>query len=84
MGNMLKKNELQNKVKESFNFQDPFRLEEQLTEEEIQIRNLAKSFAKKELLPNIVLQNRHEDYDKNLFKKFVKSKNGYLILLKEI
>ena len=67
---MLKKNELQNKVKESFNFQDPFRLEEQLTEEEVQIRNLAKSFAKKELLPNIVLQNRHESYDKNLFKKF--------------
>ncbi|MEC6997612.1 MAG: acyl-CoA dehydrogenase [Pseudomonadota bacterium] len=67
---MLKKNELQNKVEKSFNFQDPFRLEEQLTEEEVQIRNLAKSFAKKELLPNIVLQNRHEDYDKNLFKKF--------------
>ena len=67
---MLKKNELQNKVEKSFNFQDPFRLEEQLTEEEIQIRNLAKSFAKKELLPNIVLQNRHESYDKNLFKKF--------------
>ena len=35
---MLKKNELQNKVEKSFNFQDPFRLEEQLTEEEIQIR----------------------------------------------
>ncbi len=67
---MLKKNELQNKVEKSFNFQDPFRLEEQLTEEEVQIRNLAKSFAKKELLPNIVLQNRHENYDKNLFKKF--------------
>ena len=67
---MLKKNELQNKVEKSFNFQDPFRLEEQLTEEEVQIRNLAKSFAKKELLPNIVLQNRHEKYDKNLFKKF--------------
>ena len=67
---MLKKNELQNKVEKSFNFQDPFRLEEQLTEEEVQIRNLAKSFAKKELLPNIVLQNRHESYDKNLFKKF--------------
>ena len=67
---MLKKNELQNKVEKSFNFQDPFRLEEQLTGEEVQIRNLAKSFAKKELLPNIVLQNRHENYDKNLFKKF--------------
>ena len=24
----------------------------------------------KELLPNIVLQNRHEKYDKNIFKKF--------------
>ena len=44
---MLKKNELQNKVEKSFNFQDPFRLEEQLTEEEVQIRNLAKSLQKK-------------------------------------
>ena len=60
---MLKKNELRNKVVESFNYQDPFRLEDQLTEEEIQIRNLAKSFAQKELLPNIVLQNRNESYD---------------------
>ena len=44
---MLKKNELQNKVEKVLIFKDPFRLEEQLTEEEVQIRNLARSFAKR-------------------------------------
>ena len=39
---------------------DPFRLEEQLTDEENQIKNTAKNFAKKEL-PNIIRQNRNEE-----------------------
>ena len=51
---------------------DPFKLEDQLTQEEIQIRDLAKNFAEKELLPNIVKQNRYEEYDKSLFKKLGK------------
>ena len=69
---MLKKNKIFTKTEKKFNYIDPFRLEEQLTEEEIQIRNSTKSFALKELLPKIIKQNRHEEYDINLFKKLGK------------
>tara|TARA_B100001248_G_scaffold260523_1_gene248899 strand:+ start:2122 stop:3327 length:1206 start_codon:yes stop_codon:yes gene_type:complete len=69
---MLKKNIIVDKSKEKFNYMDPFKLEDQLTQEEIQIRDLAKNFAEKELLPNIVKQNRYEEYDKSLFKKLGK------------
>ena len=69
---MLKKNIILDKSKEKFNYMDPFKLEDQLTQEEIQIRDLAKNFAEKELLPNIVKQNRYEEYDKSLFKKLGK------------
>lgn len=69
---MLKKDTILDKSKEKFNYLDPFKLEDQLTQEEIQIRDLAKNFAEKELLPNIVKQNRYEEYDKSLFKKLGK------------
>ena len=68
----MKNFKINNKVKNissKFNFEDPFLLEEQLTEEEILIRDTAKVFAKKELEPNIVEANRNELYDINLFKK---------------
>ena len=69
---MLKKDTILDNSKEKFNYLDPFKLEDQLTQEEIQIRDLAKNFAQKELLPNIVKQNRYEEYDKSLFKKLGK------------
>jgi len=69
---MLKKNIISDKSKEKFNYIDPFKLEDQLTQEELQIRDLARNFAQKELLPNIVKQNRYEEYDKSLFKKLGK------------
>ncbi len=68
----MKNLKINNKIKSissKFNFEDPFLLEEQLTEEEILIRDTAKVFAKKELEPNIVEANRNELYDINLFKK---------------
>ena len=57
------------KIKKEFNFRDPFLLEEQLYEDEILIRNTARDFATKELLPKIIEANRNEVYDSNLFKK---------------
>ena len=61
---------IKNPVKKmNYNFKDSLRLEEQLTEEEIQIKDLSKSFAYKELLPNIIKLNRHENFDKTIFKK---------------
>ena len=41
-------------IKKEFNYKDPFLLEEQLYEDEILIRNTAKDFATKELLPKII------------------------------
>ena len=58
------------KIYSKFNFKDPFLLEEQLSQDEILIRNTARSFAQKELLPKILEANRNEIYDNDLFKKF--------------
>ena len=52
-----------------FDYKDPFLLEEQLTEEEILIRDTTRDFAQKELQPQILEANRNEVYDSNLFKK---------------
>jgi glutaryl-CoA dehydrogenase len=68
MKNYKETNKIKN-ISTKFNYKDPFLLEEQLTEEEILIRNTAKNFAEKELLPKIVEANRKEIFDKNLFKK---------------
>lgn len=50
-------------------FIDPFLLEKDYSEEEILIRNNTRNFARKELFPKIIEDNRYEKYDKNLFKK---------------
>ena len=57
------------KIYSKFNFKDPFLLEEQLSQDEILIRNTARSFAQKELFPKILEANRNEIYDNDLFKK---------------
>ena len=66
---MLTRKKIIKKTVVDFNYKDPFRLTDQLTSEEIQIRNLSHEFAKKELLPKIIHQNRYEKFDKSLFKK---------------
>ena len=53
----------------TFDYKDPFLLEEQFTEEEMLIRNTTRDFAQKELQPQILEANRNEIYDSNLFKK---------------
>mmetsp|Transcript_30805 Transcript_30805/g.46730 ORF Transcript_30805/g.46730 Transcript_30805/m.46730 type:complete len:450 (+) Transcript_30805:159-1508(+) len=45
----------------SYDWEDPFRFQNLLTEEEKLIQNTARSFADQELAPRIVLANRHED-----------------------
>ena len=64
----LKNNNIE-EIYSKFNFKDPFLLEEQLSQDEILIRNTARSFAQKELFPKILEANRNEIYDNNLFKK---------------
>ena len=53
-----------------FDYKDPFFIEDQYTQEEILIRDTAKSFAEKELFPKILEANRNEVFDINLFEKF--------------
>ena len=65
----LKNNHIE-EIYSKFNFKDPFLLEEQLSQDEILIRNTARSFAQKELFPKILEANRNEIYDNDLFKKF--------------
>lgn len=43
-----------------FDFQDPFNLESQLTEEEKLIRDQFKSYCTEKLMPRILLANRNE------------------------
>jgi glutaryl-CoA dehydrogenase len=52
-----------------FDYRDPFLLENQLTNEERSIRNLASSFSKDILQPNIVSSFRNEHFDKNIIKE---------------
>ena len=69
---MQTKKKLEKKTNNAFDYTDPLRLKDQLTNEEKQIKNLSRDFANKELLPNIIKQNRHEEYDKNLLQKLGK------------
>ena len=68
MKDLNKKNNFKKNIS-LFDYKDPFLIEEQLTEEEILIRNTTRDFANKELQPKILEANRNEKYDKNLFIK---------------
>jgi glutaryl-CoA dehydrogenase len=52
-----------------FNYKDPFLLENQLSEDEKSIKDVACNFAKARLLPNVVSSFRHERFDKNIMKE---------------
>jgi glutaryl-CoA dehydrogenase len=60
----------------SFTWEDPFLLENQLTEDERQIRDVARDFAQSTLMPQILEMNRHERFDPALMREF--GKLGYL------
>ena len=59
-----------------FAWEDPLLLEDQLTEEERQIRDAARSFAQDKLAPVIVDWNRREFFDPEIMKEF--GKLGFL------
>ena len=56
--------------KPTFPWDDPFRLDDQLSEEERMVRDMARRFADERLMPVIVDWNRHEGFDRNLMKEF--------------
>jgi glutaryl-CoA dehydrogenase len=52
-----------------FAWDDPFRLDEQLTEDERLIRDSAREYAQKRLMPRILEANRHELVDRTIFNE---------------
>ncbi|OAU99262.1 MULTISPECIES: acyl-CoA dehydrogenase [Moraxella] len=52
-----------------FDWQDALLLDTQLTEEERMIYDTAKSFCQKQLMPNIIEANRHENFDTNIMRQ---------------
>jgi len=56
-----------NDKKPQFQWDDPFQLTEQFSEEERMIRDAAAAFAQERLMPGIVQANRHETFDRAIF-----------------
>lgn len=50
-------------------WEDPFLLRDQLTEEERMVTDSARQFFQKELMPNIVEANRNEHFDRNIMRQ---------------
>jgi glutaryl-CoA dehydrogenase len=52
-----------------FSYKDPFLFENQLTDDEKYIKDVAYNFSKKYLLPSVVSSFRNEYFDKNIIKE---------------
>ncbi|MAE50231.1 MAG: acyl-CoA dehydrogenase [Micavibrio sp.] len=52
-----------------FNWEDPFLLDELLTDEELMIEKTARDFAQDRLMPGIVEANRHESFDREIMRE---------------
>jgi glutaryl-CoA dehydrogenase len=50
-----------------FQWDDPFLLEEQLSEDERMVRETARAFAQERLMPRVIEANRHETFDRAVF-----------------
>ncbi|GLQ06464.1 acyl-CoA dehydrogenase [Sneathiella chinensis] len=53
----------------AFNAEDPFLLEEQLTEEERLVRQTAHDYCQEKLMPRVLEANRHEKMDVSIFRE---------------
>lgn len=56
-------------TRNQFNWQDPFLIEGQLTEDEVEIKNQLRSYCDEKLLPRVLLANRNETFDKDIMKE---------------
>ena len=54
----------------AFQWDDPFALEAQLSEQERLIRDRVRQFCDQQLMPGIVAANREERFDRNLMRQF--------------
>ena len=60
----------------TFQWEDALLLEEQLTEDERMIRDAARDFCQGELMPGVLMANRHETFDRSIMNKF--GEQGFL------
>ena len=56
-----------NDMKPSFKWDDPFLLEDQLTEDERMVRDSALDYCQEKLLPRVTEAHRHEKFDRDVF-----------------
>ena len=52
-----------------FAWEDPFRLDDQLVDDERRIRDLARDYAQEKLMPRILEANRHERFDREILRE---------------
>ncbi|MGF1465780.1 MAG: acyl-CoA dehydrogenase [Sandaracinaceae bacterium] len=53
----------------SFDWKDPFLLDEELTEEERLIRDSTRTYAQEQLMPRVLLANREERFDREILRE---------------
>ena len=53
----------------SFDWEDPFLLRDQLTDEERMVNDSSHQFFQKELMPGILQANRNENFDRNIMRQ---------------
>ena len=56
-------------TKATFRWEDPFLLEEQLTEEERMVRDSARNYCQGKLMPGIIEANRQEKFDREILNQ---------------
>src|SRR5919199_173347 len=59
----------QKPVKAAFDWEDPFHLEEQLTEDERMIRDAARAYAQERLMPRVISAFRDERFDREIMNE---------------
>ena len=52
---------------DKFRWDDPFLLEDQLSDEERMVRDLARDYCQEKLMPRILLANRNETFDRAIY-----------------
>ncbi|MFN8423690.1 MAG: acyl-CoA dehydrogenase [Anaerolineae bacterium] len=56
-------------AKPRFKWDDPFRLEDQLSDEERMIMSAARDYAQAKLMPRVLMGHRHETFDRAVFEE---------------
>ncbi len=52
-----------------FQWEDPFLIDDQITEEERMIRDAAHQYCQEQLMPRVLESNRHETFDRSIFNE---------------